>query len=41
MDQHPIKTFMDRLFPDKQDEKRAAWANAFIDEEYNNINELK
>ena len=41
MDQHPLKDLMDKLFPQKPDEKRAAWANTFIDEEYDHVDELK
>lgn len=29
--EHPIKQFIDKLFPSKPDEKRSFWANVFID----------
>ena len=41
MDQHPIKSFIDKLFPNEQEDKRVVWANKFIDEEYDDIDELK
>ena len=41
MDQHPIKIFMDKLFPNKPEYKRAVWANKFIDEEYDDIDQMK
>lgn len=37
MEAHPIRKFIDELFPKKEVEKRAQWAKFFIDEEYEDI----
>lgn len=41
MDGHPIKIYIDQLFPTKPVDKRNAWAQYLIDQEYDTVEDLK